>query len=298
MMSDFWIGIDLGGSSVKALAVSPLGERLESRRRDFQEGDSLAWLGVIQEMIAVFEESQGHPAASIGLSAPGLVSPDRRSIRNMPGRLEGLVGLDWTEQLRRDRRVPVLNDAQAALAGEAWVGAVQNIGNVLFLTLGTGVGGAAKVDGRILRGAIGRAGHVGHICLDPKGEPDICRTPGSLELAVGNCSIQSRTDGQYGSTHELVEAVKAGNSVAARYWRDTIRHLACGIVSLVNVLDPEVVVIGGGIAAAGATLFEPLSRAVEELEWVVSDHRIQIRPAGLGEWAGAFGAAQIGGGAS
>lgn len=288
----YFIGIDLGGSSIKALAVTSVGERIAEINRSFDAEKEQDFACEIQRIVQEIEETRGSAAQSLGLSAPGLTARDGRSIRNMPGRLQGLVGLDWTTFLNRQTSVPVMNDAQAALAGEAWVGAVKGIENVVFLTLGTGVGGAAKVDGHILRGAIGRAGHLGHVCLDPHGEPDICRTPGSLELAVGNCSISKRTQGRFQTTHALVDAVRSGDAEARSYWANTVRHLACGLVSFVNVLDPEVIVIGGGIARAGELLFDPLETYMNDMEWLVpGSPRVSIRPAVLGEWAGAYGAA-------
>ena len=288
----YLIGIDLGGSSIKALALTPEGTRLSALNRSFDLNGEQDFAREIHGIVLEIEEAQGGVAQSLGLSAPGLVARDGRSIRNMPGRLQGLEGLDWTSYLDRQSVVPVMNDAQAALSGEAWVGAVKGVENVVLVTLGTGVGGAAKVDGRILKGAIGRAGHLGHICLDPNGEPDICRTPGSLELAVGNCSISSRTSGRFQTTHALVDAVRAGDPQAQTFWEEAVRHLACGLVSLVNVLDPEVIVIGGGIARAEEVLFQPLENLMNQMEWLVpGSPRVSIRPAELGEWAGAYGAA-------
>src|SRR5207248_10157438 len=142
--------------------------------------------------------------SAVGVSAPGLAAADRRCISHMPRRLQGLEGLDWTEFLGVGRPVPVLNDAHAALLGECWIGAAQGLQNVAMLTLGTGVGGAAMVDGKLLRGHVGRAGHLGHICLNPYGTPGITGTPGSLENAIGNCTIEERTLGRFRSTHDLV----------------------------------------------------------------------------------------------
>jgi glucokinase len=229
--------------------------------------------------------------AAVGVSAPGLASPDRRSISHMPSRLGGLEGLDWTEFLGARHPVPVLNDAHAALMGECWVGAARDFQNVIMLTLGTGVGGAAMVDGRVLRGHLGRAGHLGHICLDPQGTPDVTGTPGSLENAIGNCTIGVRTNGRYQSTHDLVAAYRAGNCQATSIWLQSVRELACAIVSFINILDPEAVIIGGGIARSGEALFGPLQRNVDEMEWRPSGHRTKIIPAQLGEFAGAYGAA-------
>jgi glucokinase len=185
----------------------------------------------------------------------------------------------------------VLNDAQAALLGETWQGPARGARNVMLLTLGTGVGGAAMVDGRLLRGHLGRAGHLGHVCLDIDGERDIVNTPGSLEAMIGNYSVGRRSGGRHETTHALVEAYRRGDREAGAVWERSLEALACGIVSLVNVLDPEVVIIGGGIAVAGEALFVPLEARVRELEWTLEGEHVKIIPASLGEFAGAIGAA-------
>ena len=132
--------------------------------------------------------------------------------------------------------------------------------DVILLTLGTGVGGAILANGQLLRGKIGRAGHLGHVTVDPDGPADICRMPGSLEDAIGDCTIVSRTGGRFKTTKALVDAAAGGDAEARRIWRRSVRLLAIAIASFVNVIDPEIVVIGGGIAKSGPALFGPLRR--------------------------------------
>jgi glucokinase len=293
----YLLGIDLGGSSVKAVGVTPQGDILVRKNIDFDAGQEMDWAAQIRRLTQQVHAELGPPSA-IGLSAPGLVARDGRSISYMPGRLKGLEGLNWTEFLNGSTPVPVLNDAHAALLGEAWLGAAKGFSNVFMLTLGTGVGGAAIVDGRLLKGHIGRAGHLGHICLDIGGQLDITSLPGSLELKIGNCSILERSSGRFSSTHELIAAYKTGDAEASQLWLQSIRALACGIASLINVLDPEAVIIGGGIARAGADLFEPLQRFLDPIEWRPGVPGVRILPASLGEFAGAIGAASHGGATS
>lgn len=291
MSPPYLLGLDLGGSSVKAVAITAAGDALgryhaafsPERRGEFAETVRLLRERVMAEL--------GQAPVRTGLSAPGLAAKDQRCIAYMPGRLEGLEGLDWTHFLAADSPIPVLNDAHAALLGEVWQGAARGAEDAILLTLGTGVGGAAMVDGRLLRGAIGRAGHLGHIALDWNGPGDICGTPGSLEWAVGNYRIGERSEGRFATTHELVAAYGNGDPLATRVWLESVRALACGIASLVNVLDPEVVIIGGGIAQAGAALFDPLARFLEPIEWRPGGHRVRLVSAELGDLAGAYGAA-------
>jgi glucokinase len=289
---EYAIGIDLGGSSVKAVAVTRDGETLSKENTNFDPGAAMDWAKTIKQMVAALEARE-HPAAAswIGLSAPGLASRDRKSIVCMPGRLQGLEGLDWTNFFSSKHLVPVVNDAHAALLGESWLGAARGLENVFMLTLGTGVGGAAIVDGRLLRGHIGRAGHLGHISLDPAGLPDVTGMPGSLEIVIGNCTIESRTGGRFATTHELVAAYLEGDPDAVAVWLESVENLACGIGSLINVLDPAAVIIGGGIARSGTALFEPLQKALDQVEWRPTGQIVKLLPAELGEFAGAYGAA-------
>ncbi len=284
------LGIDIGGTSVKAACLSPAGDVLGRDRWDMQGVADDDWPERIAEGVAAMQRGHGGAAATVGVSAPGIAAPDESGIWWMMGRLELLMAVDWPKLLDRDV-APVINDAQAALLGEARQGAARGARHAAMLTLGTGVGGAAMVDGHLLRGAVGRAGHLGHICLDPEGEPDIVNTPGSLEEAIGNCTIERRTAGRWANSHALVAAVRDGDDEADRIWRTSVRALACGVASIINVLDPEVIVIGGGIAAAGNLLFDPLRAELDRVEWRPHGHRVRIAPAELGEFAGAIGAA-------
>lgn len=287
----YLLGLDLGGTSVKAVAVTAEGRLLERTVETFDPDAPRAFLGAMRAARDRLVSATGAAPQAFGVSAPGLAAADGRRIAYMPGRLAGLEGLDWTEALEAARPVPVLNDAHAALLGEVWRGAARGARNAVLLTLGTGVGGAALVDGRLLRGAIGRAGHLGHISLDPEGPPDICGTPGSLEGAIGNATLRERSQGRFATTHDLIRAAEAGDAFARAVWLKSVRALAAGVASLINVLDPEVVVIGGGIARAGAALFGPLAAELERMEWRPGGHRVRVVPAELGEFAGAFGAA-------
>ncbi len=286
----FAIGIDVGGTNIKTVAVTPEGVLLHQAQVPTAERET-AWADRVRMAIAVVEREQGGQAGYIGLAAPGLVARDGRSVAWMQGRMESLQGLDWTDFLGSPRVIPVLNDAHAALLGEAWKGAAAGSRNAVMVTLGTGVGGGAIVDGRLLRGHIGRAGHVGHISLDPDGQPDITNAPGSLEDAIGDCTVSRRSAGKYATTLNLVEAYRAGDSEAARIWLRSVRALAAGIVSLINLYDPEVVILGGGIVNASEALLAPLTADLAVFEWKPAGGEVRIVTASLGEAAGAWGAA-------
>jgi len=278
------IGIDLGGTQIKAVLVTAGGEVV---RRELRATDG-GWLAGVRTLVA--ELGAGD---AVGISAPGLAAADGASIASLPGRLDGIVGLDWTRALDARRKVPVSNDAQAALLGEAWLGAARGLRDAILLTLGTGVGGAILADGRVLRGPSGRAGHFGHTCLDPRGAVSIAGMPGALECAIGNFNIRERTGGRFETTHALIAAYRAGDEFAREQWLESIRALACAIGSFINILDPEAVILGGGIARAGEALFTPLRAELARVEWRPFGAGVPLLPAELGEWAGAIGAARL-----
>lgn len=285
------IGLDLGGTNIKGLAVTPAGRILSETLLSTASSGHRNWVRNVDRALRDLRRLVNAPPAFIGLAAPGLAAPDHRSIAFMPKRLPGLERLDWQDHFRVPFAVPVLNDAHAALFGEVWRGAARGCRNVVLLTLGTGVGGAAIVDGHPLRGRLGRAGHFGHVSLDPNGSPDITGTPGSLEDAIGDSTVQARSHGRFSSTRALVSAARRRDSDARKIWLASVRALAAGITSLINALDPEVVILGGGITQAGSALFSPLRGFLNRFEWRPGGARARIVRAKLGDRAGSFGAA-------
>jgi glucokinase len=287
-MKRSFTGIDLGGTQIKGVVVDESGAVLRKELRPTNDDGSNA--AAFAESIRTLAGELGSDL-SLGISAPGLVRRDGRAIGWLPGRLHGLENLDWTAFLQRDVMVPVTNDAHASLLGEAWIGAARDLKNVVMLTLGTGVGGAVMVDGRLLRGHLGRAGHLGHVTMDFQSKDrSIVGTPGALECFLGNYNIRERTG--FETTHALIAAYRAGDEFAREWWLRSVRVLGCAIASFVNVLDPEAVIIGGGIAAAGDVLFAPLAAELDRIEWRPAGQAVRLIPAELGEWAGAIGAAR------
>lgn len=283
----YGIGIDLGATQIKMVCADEAGTIIERVTLPTNDNATAPWVDAIREQLNAWEQRHGS-AGSVGLCAPGLATPDARAIGWMPGRMLGLEGLDWTDRLGRDLRV--LNDGHAALLGELWQGAAQGARHAIMLTLGTGVGGAILSNDRLMRGAIGRAGHLGHMSLDPNGAPGIANCPGCLEDAIGNVTLPARSGGRFHDTAALLEAIQAGDAEAESIWLQSVRALGAGIVSLINIIDPECVVLGGGVADAGEALFAPLRDYLDQHEWRPGGHAVPIVPAQLGGLAGALGA--------
>lgn len=291
------VGADIGGTNIKLVGVTEDGEitaQTQVETRDSMPDTAEKrryWVQALREGIEAITRQSGGGVSRMGIAAPGLVSADGLTIRRMPGRLSGLEGLRWTDELSVGDVVPVVNDAQAALIGESWIGAASTVQDAFLLTLGTGVGGAIMLDGAVRRGPTGRLGHLGHVTLDLDGRADICGTPGSLEMFVGQESLAERSAGRFTTYPELIGEYRAGDIVAAELWLRTVRALATGISSLVNILDPQLVLLGGGISTA-RELDAPLRTYMDELEWRPDGEAVPIRTAELGIYGGAVGAAR------
>lgn len=282
------IGIDLGGTTIKAVALDAGGNLLHQLLAPTHDGEGQSWKASVKELVEQLQPFM-LPGFSVGISAPGLPDAANRMISFMPGRMQGLEGWVWQDYLQLP--VLVINDAVAALLAEARLGAARGARHAVMVTLGTGVGGAILIDGKPYQGAFSKAGHIGHMVIDAEGPCDITGIPGSLEDCIGNCTVEKRSCGKFSSTHALLQAYRAGDEWAAAVWLRSVKELAIGLASLTNILSPDTIIIGGGIAEAGADLMGPLEKFMEQYEWRPGGKRAIIVKATAGELAGAKGAA-------
>jgi glucokinase len=285
------IGIDLGGTRIKGVAIDPDGNILDQRYTATSDGAEQRWKTAIRETVEVLRPCIANNPFLVGISAPGIPSENNQSIACMPGRLQGLEGFSWTDFLGHPTWVA--NDAVAAMAAEARFGEASGLKHAVLLTLGTGVGGAILINGSIYQGAFQKAGHLGHMSVDHAGEQDICNLPGSLEDAIGNCSIEKRSLGRYAYTHQLLEDYRKGDPFATWLWLDSVRKLAVAVAGITNILSPEKLIIGGGISEAGKDLFDPLAQFLSLYEWRAGGHGVILSRAKFGDMAGAIGAASF-----
>jgi glucokinase len=287
----FAIGIDLGGTRIKGTAVDADGNILHRLYTPTYDGDDAVWKHAVADTVNDLMGKINGNNSVIGISAPGLPSDDNTTIAYMPGRMQGLENFSWSEFLQTPTYV--LNDAVAALIAEATSGAAKNKQHVVMLTLGTGVGGAILIDGKPYQGAFNKAGHFGHMVIDEGGDRDVTGMPGSLEDCIGNCTIEKRSNGRFFSTHDMLISFGNGDTFAREIWLRSVRQLAIGIASITNILSPQVIVLGGGIAEAGSVLFEPLNKYLEEFEWRAGGNKVEIVKAVYGDLAGTIGAASF-----
>ena len=288
-MTDVSIGIDLGGTRIKAVAIDKSGNILNQFFHSTSDNEDMTWKDTVKKAVHEVQNKIRTQNTVIGISAPGLPNANNSAIAFMPGRLEGLENFNWSGFL--GTRTFVLNDAVSAIMAEARFGVAKSRKNVAMLTLGTGVGGAILIDGKPYQGAFNKAGHIGHMVIDSNGVPDITGMPGSLEDAIGNCSIIKRSFGKFNSTQKLLEAFRNGDNFAAEVWLTSVKKLAIGLASLTNILSPEMIILAGGITNAGKELFAPLEKYMSIFEWRAGGNKTEIVKAHFGELSGAIGAA-------
>lgn len=293
MKKELLIGIDLGGTKIKAVLTNATGEILHEKStptHDIPNKDnSKVWKESVKKLIHQLRLISPENVKHIGISSPGTVNNTHTSVLSNGNKLLGIEGLIWEEFL--GEKVYVLNDANAALFAESRLGVGKGVDNILMVTLGTGVGGGIMIDGKILQGEAGRAGHIGHVSVNRDIVQGIVSTPGSLENAVAEGTIKTRTYNLYDSTKDLVEAYMSGDTFATWTWLNSVQTLARALVSFMNILSPQIIILGGGIAKAGDALMDPLKGFLDVYEWRPKGFETPIVFANLGNHAGAIGAA-------
>jgi glucokinase len=306
------IGVDVGGTKVLAIAVDETGRRTgnEARRPTPLGADAL--LDVIVGVIAEVRASLGEPLAAVGVGIPGLV--DRIGRLAVGPNLPGIADLPVGEELRARLGVPIAvdNDATCAVWAEVKLGAARGAREAFMITLGTGIGGGIVMDGKLQRGHNGFAGEPGHMVVDPDGIPCPCGRRGCWERYASGSGLGrlGRDAAEAGQGRRLVElaggpelvrgedvvtAAREGDAEALEVFRQFGWWAALGIANLVDLLDPAVVIVGGGLVEAGDVMMAPIRAAFRDLV-LAADRRpeVPIVPALLGEDAGAIGAALVG----
>ncbi len=311
------IGVDLGGTNIVVGAVAEDGSEDVATRSEPTRSEQGAD-AVVDRIVRMIEtamketiEQRGVTRASflgIGVGAPGPLDRERGMILTSPN-------LGWQNFPLRDAigdrvglTVKLDNDANCATLGEWWLGAAKGGRNVVGMTIGTGIGGGLILDGRLYHGSSDIAGEIGHTTIDVTGRRCKCGNYGCLEAYASGPSIAERAREQMHGDHDSImytlvdgeverltaaivyDAAMKGDPTALEVVRETARFLGAGIANLLNVLNPDVVVIAGGVTQAGETLFEPLRREVRKRAFAAAVEACRIVPGSLPGNAGVVGA--------
>jgi glucokinase len=311
--SDLAIGVDIGGTKVLGGVVDLTGKILRTFRADTPREGGDALNQVIADVVAELQTT--HKTESIGISAAGLVSSDRQTMLGTPN-IKDWDGVNIAKALHKISGINsiVENDANSAAWAERVYGAGKGQENVIMITVGTGLGGAAIVDGKPLRGANGTGAEFGHMRVAPGGELCGCGIRGCFEQYASGTALMRQTkaaiakdpdsakdllargDGTITGLlgNHITDAARAGDKLAIGVLENLGDWLGQGIATLAMLFDPAIVVIGGGVIDAGELLLEPARRAMMREMPFVGKHPVpEIVAAKLGNDAGLVGAADL-----
>ena len=298
-MSDYVLALDLGGTNSRFGAVSADGVIVARRREKTPEGTSGEELVdfLIEHLRSVTAEV-GSDAKVIAIAAaiPAIFDAETGLPARLPN-IPELEGVDLSKILNDAFGVRAFleNDATAATIGEHWLGASKGSSHVVGVTLGTGVGGGLIIEGKPFRGRDGNAGEIGHICVELDGIECPCGSRGCVEQYSSGTAIvrQAKDLGlNVKNANQVYDLAVSGNNKAVRVFESAGRHLGIALSGLVNVLNPEAIVLGGGVAASWDFLIEPVRREIASRCYEATARRIKICRAMLGEDAGILGAAR------
>ncbi|MEV6022360.1 ROK family protein [Streptomyces sp. NPDC052036] len=292
------IALDVGGTGMKAALVGAGGELLHRARRATgrERGPDAvveSILAFAAELRAHGEQHLGEPAAAAGVAVPGIVDAEH-------GVAAYSANLGWRDIPLRDLLSRRLSGAPVALGhdvrtgglAEGRIGAGQGADRFLFVPLGTGIAGAIGIDGRVEAGAHGFAGEIGHIVVRPGGTPCPCGQSGCLERYASAAAVSEAWAEASGEPDadaaDCARAVTSGDPNAVRIWQQAVDALADGLVTALTLLDPRTIIVGGGLAEAGDTLFTPLRDALRRR--LTFQKPPSVVPAALGDTAGCLGA--------
>jgi glucokinase len=284
------IGIDIGGSAIKLGKFSPEGTCIESLTVATPQP---SFPKAVVEIVAnsVNQLNSDGDCIAIGVGTPGPADAGGR-IAIVAINLANWHDVPLAEYLeaKTGLRAIVANDANCAGLGEAWLGAGRQYNNLIMLTLGTGVGGAIILDGKLFTGHLGAAGELGLITLNPDGPSCNSGNQGSLEQYVSATAIRRVTGKE---PTELGELARSGDKEALTFWQEYGRLLGIGLSSLIYVLTPEAIVIGGGVSASSEFFFPATLSEIERRVLNSSRLGLHLLPAELGNQAGIVGAAKL-----
>jgi len=308
------LAIDLGGTKIIAAIISNQG-RVITREYYLtlaEEGPQLVikrTLSAIDRLLSLgkIDSSQLN---SISIAAAGAIDFGKGLVTLSPN-LPGWYDIPLRDLIKEKYRVNTLliNDASAAALGEHRFGAGKGVNNLILLTLGTGIGGGIIINGKLYSGPCGSAGEIGHMTIDVNGPRCSCGNIGCLEMlasgtAVAREAIKRIRQGERSSLTEIVEgkiesitaekvevAAQGGDSLALEVILKAANYLGVGLVNLVNIFNPEMIIVGGGMAKMGNLLLDPAKQVVRERAFQLPAQAVRIVPAQLGDDAGVLGAA-------
>ena len=314
----FVLGIDIGGTNLVVGSVSEDGSVLHAMQSEPTHAEAGA-TAVLDRLVTLAErviaqtrrEIPGASIVGVGIGAPGPLDTKSGIVLLTPNL--GWVNMPLRQIIRDRLGLPAMldNDANCAVLGEWWVGAARGARHAIGITIGTGIGGGLVLDGKLYHGASDVAGEIGHATIDIEGRRCKCGNYGCLEAYASgpNIAVRAVEELEVGASsclpdmvggdlrkitaQTVYEAAHQGDELALQVVNDTAKFLGTGIANLLNVFNPEVVVVCGGVTLAGDHLFVPLRREVARRAFKPAVQACRIVPGELINSAGVYGAARV-----
>ncbi len=311
------IGIDVGGTNVKIALVDEKGKIIYSNSVPTyaKMGYEYTVNNIKQAIRDLMKETNTTEKniEGIGFDFPGQVDCKKGIVKLAPN-IPGWVNVPIAQMIEEEFHIPtkIDNDVRCAALGELKFGAGKGCENFVCITVGTGIGSGLVINGKVVRGASNAAGEIGHIKLQMQGGPICgCGDTGCLEAFASGPSIvamaqeyikggkstkfreMAAAEGGEITPYMVAKAAEEGDPVAKRIFEIVGEYIGIGLTSVINLLNPEKVIIGGGVAEAGDLLFDPIRRTIKERAMVVAGEAVEIVPAQLGNSAGVIGASML-----
>jgi len=299
MIKKYIVAVDLGGTNLK-VALLDLNYNFEDREilntRTFKEKEDLT-IGIVHSInrFIKYNNLSKVEILGVGLGLPGPVNAKSGVVHFFPN-IPGWKEVKFRDILRTKLGLPVSidNDAKLMALAESKLGAARGYHNVLCMTIGTGIGGGIIINGKLFRGFNNAAGEVGHLPINENGAYCNCGSSGCLEAYISNRKIINLARKSFGcniTLEELSKLAAKGNRMAKDIWCKTGSHLGFALAGVVNLLNLDAIVIGGGVANAGKPLFDSIQGALKEQAMSVQGSHVKIFKAKFGDEAGLIGAA-------
>lgn len=303
-------GLDLGGTNIKWVLFHPGDERpLRSGQVNTKLGHGPGaiadQLSSLARQAALLAQRDGLRVTALGIGAPGLVNDGVvRNSPNLPGWHRGVSLLKMVQKRLAGLEIPVTveNDVNCMLTAECIIGARRGYSQVVGLAIGTGVGGGLWIDGKLVKGANGGAGELGHMTVALDGPRCKCGNHGCLEALIGSEAIVSRYLGYRKEARKrrlsvaiIAGLARHGDQAAIRTLAETGRILGAALAGLANIINPQLFVIGGGISQSGRLMMVPAAREMRSRAMPYNLKGLKIKTAKLGPLSGAVGAAIMAG---
>ena len=314
-MARYAVGVDLGGTKILSALVDDGGVVHQRHRMATpQQGPDSVVTAIAESVQSVLRASRvGHgDVVGVGVGAPGPLDP-LSGVVFQPPNLAGWYNVPLADLLRQRVKLPVCveNDANAAALGEWWVGAGRGVHDLVYITVSTGIGGGLIINDALVHGVSGTAGEIGHMTIDIHGPRCVCGNTGCLEvLASGKAiarmareAIAARRstkvldlaggDAERMTAELVAAAARQGDAVAREVFDQAGTYVGVAVASLLNLLNPAKVVIGGGVSKAGDLLFDPVRRTARERAFERPARDADIVPSALGDDVGVVGTAAV-----